>query len=125
MPELPRIVSGDPCGLIDNSALGKEIVTVSESSNCYIFNIASGLWRDGPSIPGDELVYGAKVAQLNKNFLIFGGQLEGELVGAEMSNIIYEFDAEKYQWLRKVPTVSPAKKYSVVIPVPDYMVDCD
>ena len=124
MPELPWTIYGDSCGLIENSANGKEIVVLKDSDNCQIFNIENNVWREGPRLPLKGLTYGASVAQLNKNVVIFGGEVVEDDISVQ-TDAIFEFDEEEYEWLRKFPTLSTPKRFSTVIPVPDYMVDCD
>ncbi len=122
MPDLPFLISSDPCGLIENSANGQEMVVLAKHDDCQIFNFGDQTWRPGPILAdGPHIKWESMVAQMTKNFYILGGRLEDE---PGVTDVVFEFDAENYEWVRQSFTLSNLRRGGVAIPVPDDVVEC-
>ncbi len=120
----PFPVSNRPCGLIENSANGQELVVLISHRNCQIFNFREGVWKEGPMITdmyGVQFNRESMVAQMKKNFYVMGGQLDN---GFWTTDAIYEFDPKNYEWVERDFRLNTPRRGGVAIPVPDQVVEC-
>ncbi len=110
-----------PCGLIENSEKGQELVVLPNYDECHIFNFLEKAWRVGPNLPEDTKIgFSSMVAQMEKSFYILGGRL----VDGNTTDAVFKFDEENYAWIRQSFVLSSPTDAGVAIPVPDYVVNC-
>ncbi len=122
MPDVPVVLDNDPCGLIENSVNGFELVVLADYEKSYIFNFEDMTWREGPSIPYDvSVLYEEMPVQVEKTFYIMGGFLWDE---DTVTDAILKFDNENYVWSLETARLGTARANGVAIPVPDEMVNC-
>ncbi len=119
MPDVPAVICNDPCGIIENSVNGVELVVLSDSDG-YIFNFEEMVWRDGPTLDLD-LFYDEMPVQMEKTFYIMGGYLGDNAV----SDAVFRFDNENYEWRLETARLETARRGGVAIAVPDQMVNCN
>ncbi len=122
MPDVPVLLGNDPCGLIENSINGFELVVLADYNDCYIFNFGDMTWREGPSIPYDiKIAFEEMPVQMGKTFYIMGGYL----VDGTVTDAIFRFDYENYVWHLETARLETARTRGVAIAVPDEMVNCN
>ncbi len=102
------------CGLIRNEQMGKEIVVAAYGTS-EIFSFDTMIWRDGPQLP---FGYAYASVQLTDTFLLVGGYEE------DVSNKIYIFDEDDYEFTLKSQTLWHPRGYSGSLVVPDEIVNC-
>ncbi len=121
MPDVPVNLSNDPCGLIENSDNGLEMVVLADYDSCYIFNFADMTWREGPNIPYDvKLSTEEMLVQMEKSFYIIGGNT----VDGTATDSIFQFDNENYAWNLASSHLQTARRHGAAIAVPDETVNC-
>ncbi len=121
MPDIAEALGDDPCGLIENSASGIELVVLVDYDSCYIFNFNDMTWREGPDIPYDvQLSWDSMLVQMEKTFYLLGGHIEGDMD----TDAIFKFDNENYAWHMEATGLETAKGGGVAMAIPDEMANC-
>ncbi len=122
MPDVPVTLANDPCGVIENSINGVELVVLHDWDQCHIFNFGDMTWRAGPNVSLDfKLTYESMPVQMEETFYILGGYLADK---EAVTDAIFKFDNENYAWNLQTARLQTARRRGVAIAVPDEMVNC-
>ncbi len=97
------------CGLINSPENGLEVVLAGYGTS-EIFNVDSGVWREGPDLPN---LYLATSAQIGNTFVIVGGY-----DGFGFLDTIYSFDEVNYEWIELPQKLQRVKQDPGVVALP-------
>ncbi len=121
MPDIAGALGIDPCGLIENSVSGTELVVLVDYDSFYIFNFNDMTWREGPDIPYDVLLtWDSMLVQMENTFYLMGGYIGDDMT----TDAIFKFDNENYVWHMEATGLQTAKRGGAAIAIPDEIANC-
>jgi len=116
---IPNVLEGPACGILNNPELGPEILVASENLS-FIFSLTNLEWREGPVLP-DERLIDMSYAQIEGGFLAIGGYINH---GFEFSDKIYRFNENSYEWEVQDMFLESPRSRSGAVSVPDDFLNC-
>jgi len=118
LERIPDPLRVGACGLLSNPNFGPEIL-VAEDYTSYIFNLADGQWREGPTPPVD--ISYPNYAQLEDGFIVTNVNNIGDV----STRNTYVFSDAIYEWVKWDDELEIAREFSAALAVPEDFLHCN